>query len=117
GTVKIAGTLPTNLTISLSSDDTTELLVPTNVMILAGQTSANFNLTPVDDGIPDGSQIVHVTASAPGFVSSVTNMTIVDFESPPTPTSPFPAHLATNVDPNSDLAWNRLIINGGFETG
>src|SRR5206468_2611822 len=51
GSVDIAGTLPTNLTVSLSSSDTGRLQVPASVLIVAGQTEAPFNLTLIDNGL------------------------------------------------------------------
>src|SRR5262249_40227411 len=114
--------LPTNVVVSLLSDDTTELTVQPSVTILSGQTSAQFNITVVDDPDVDGSQLVHVIASASGFVSGSTNITITDDESPFPPGNPRPGHLAVNVPANTNLMWDngdsdKLIRNGGFETG
>jgi uncharacterized repeat protein (TIGR01451 family) len=122
GVVSLSGTLPTNLVVSLLSDDLTELTVPPSVTILAGQISAAFNLTVVDDPIVDGSQLVHVIASANGFISGSTNITITDDESPFPPANPRPGHLEVNVPANTNLMWDNgggleLIVNGNFENG
>ena len=49
GALWISGTLPTNLTVSLSSGDTSEVTVPATAVIEAGQTNVAFSLTVVDD--------------------------------------------------------------------
>ncbi|MGC3959474.1 MAG: M36 family metallopeptidase [Verrucomicrobiota bacterium] len=112
GQVRIAGTLTTNLPVSLSSLDATELVVPSVVTILAGQTNALFNLTIVDDTDIDSAQIVTVVASAAGFSTGSTNLMITDDESPLEPFSPAPPHLATNVIQTVDLAWQSGAVLG-----
>jgi uncharacterized repeat protein (TIGR01451 family) len=106
GTIRIFGTLTTNLIISLLSSDTTELTVPPTMTILAGQTSGTFSPTVIDDTEVDGPQTVTVTASAWGFSNGATNMIVNDNESPPLPFNPSPAHLATNVIQTTGLAWS-----------
>ncbi len=44
----------TSLTVNVGSSDTTELTAPTSVTIPAGQASAVFDLTAVDDDLLDG---------------------------------------------------------------
>ncbi|MGA2139353.1 MAG: M36 family metallopeptidase [Verrucomicrobiia bacterium] len=77
-TVRISGTLPSALTVNLLSSDTTELTVPASVTISAGQTSAVFTATVVDDSETDGAQPVTVTASAAGFVDGSADSTVLD---------------------------------------
>ena len=78
GSVNISGTLSSNLVVSLVSSDTTELIVPASATILAGQTSAAFNLTVVDDAAMDGPQPATVTASAVGFNNGSATTTVLD---------------------------------------
>src|SRR5262249_25991769 len=52
------------LTINLVSSDTTEATVPVVVVIPAGQASATFNITAVNDWWTDGTQNVTITATA-----------------------------------------------------
>ena len=66
------------LTVSLSSDDTSELTVPATVEIPAGAASATFDATVVDDTNVDGDRAVVVMASAPGVGSGSTGITVVD---------------------------------------
>ncbi|HKW28451.1 MAG TPA: M36 family metallopeptidase, partial [Verrucomicrobiae bacterium] len=112
GSVGISGTLPTNLVVMLVSDDTTELVVPPTVTILAGQTSSLFNLTVIDDPDVDGAQVAHITASAGSFADGSRAMTIYDNESPPVPFNPSPAHLATNVIQTTGLSWQSGAVSG-----
>jgi len=78
GTVQISGTLPAPLTVALGSSDETELTVPASVTIAAGQTSANFSATIVNDTDPDGAQPVTVTASAAGFADGTAGVSVDD---------------------------------------
>lgn len=64
GTVSVSPAPGVNLMVSLSSGDTTEATVPATTTILAGQTSATFTITIIDDGVLDGSQAVAITADA-----------------------------------------------------
>ena len=79
-TVTVDEAPTSDLVLNLSSLDTTELTVQTAVTIPAGQTSANFDLTIVDDTLLDGSQTVRVMASAPGYYSVEEKMQVHDNE-------------------------------------
>ncbi|MDB6123972.1 MAG: hypothetical protein JWQ71_2965 [Pedosphaera sp.] len=121
--VAISGTLTSNLVVSLTTD-ATELVVPPTVTILAGQTTASFNITPVDDNQPDGVQSVIVTASAPAFASGQSAINIIDNQTPPAPINLLPPHLSTNNPMPVRLSWSpglgegvEYIANGGFESG
>jgi uncharacterized repeat protein (TIGR01451 family) len=121
GSVRLAGTLATNLTVALRSSDPTALSVPAEVTILAGQTAAPFDLTVLDDDVVDGEQAVSLTATAPGFGDGSGRVLITDDETPPVPSGPVPAHLSTNNPPYINLAWatgqGEAIVNGDFESG
>lgn len=78
GRISISGTLPSALAVSLQSSDTTELVIPASVTILAGQTNATFNLTIVDDTLQDGTQTAVVTASAASFTDSSADIAVKD---------------------------------------
>ncbi|MDB0055956.1 hypothetical protein N9868_00655 [Akkermansiaceae bacterium] len=82
GTVNRAGDTSAALEVTLVSSDETELTVPAVVTILAGQGSASFDLTVVDDVDLDGDNEVSVTASAAGFVSAGATFTVLDNEMP-----------------------------------
>lgn len=122
GMVSIVGTLTTNLPVTLVSSDTNKLLVPVCVSIPAGQLSNTFNLTLVDNFIPDGNEVVSVTADASGFTNGSASILVIDDETPAQPSDPQPADLASNVPPGTNLSWSigpsgEFIENGGFETG
>lgn len=78
GTVTLPSAPASNVTVSLASLDTTEFIVPATVTVLAGQTSASFAVTVVDDSIIDGDQIVTVQASAPGYTRTTATATVRD---------------------------------------
>ena len=66
GNVTISMVDSADLTISLVSSDITEVTVPASVVIPKGSTSANFDMTIIDDTDVDGTQTVTITASASG---------------------------------------------------
>jgi|GEM_PF-4745070 len=63
GTVTRSGDISEPLVVALSSSDTTEASVPSTVTIPAGQSSAQFLVSVVDDDILDGAQTVQISAS------------------------------------------------------
>lgn len=120
GAVRLTGTLSTNLVVTLANSDPTVIALPAQVTVAAGQFAAGFDLTVMDDLELNGSRSVTVTASAPGFSDGSAGTTVRDDESPPMPSEPEPAHLATGVATVLRLAWfdpeGGTITNGGFET-
>ncbi len=121
GSVRLAGTLPTNLVVTLASSRTNSLAVPAAVTIPAGQTYAYFSLNLLDDAQLTGPQFVTVTAGAPGFISGIAGLRLLDNEQPPAPYQPNPPHLSRSNLLSRDLSWAlgvpELIVNGDFEAG
>ena len=78
GTVSRAVGTASDLVVSLSSSDVTEAVVPATVTIPANQTSADFNITAVDDSFPDGNKAVTITASAVDATAGTTTLTVED---------------------------------------
>lgn len=113
GTVSVAGTLVNALTVTLASNDSSELTVPASVIIAAGSSQQTFDLTVVNDVLNDGAQTVQVTASAAGFNPGSTTMSIADDEQPALPTNPSPANGNSPTHPESDLAWSFDAVSGG----
>ncbi len=81
GTVRRANAdLSQPLTVTLSSSDTSEALVPTTVTIPQGEISWDFNITAVDDTLFDGMQSVTIGAAASGFVAASGTLNVTDHE-------------------------------------
>jgi len=59
-----------DIIVTLTNGDSTELSIPTQVIIPFGQQSVTIPIDAVDDNILDGPQTVTVTATAAGYVSS-----------------------------------------------
>ncbi len=78
GTVTRTGATTAALVVNLSSSDATEATVPATVTILANQTSANFNITAVNDNFPDGNKTATLTASAAGATAGNTAVIVND---------------------------------------
>ncbi len=83
GTVTRTGSTAQAVTLLLSSNTLTAATVPASVTIPAGQTSATFPLSPVDEAVPDGDQTVTVSASLPGSVAAITGPFTYRTYSPP----------------------------------
>ncbi|MEM8679636.1 MAG: PQQ-binding-like beta-propeller repeat protein, partial [Planctomycetota bacterium] len=80
GRVEIPYAVEHDVTISLASDDHTELVPPPYVFLPAGATSVPFQLTIVDDALLDGTQIAQISASANGFSPASTTAGVYDNE-------------------------------------
>jgi uncharacterized repeat protein (TIGR02543 family) len=80
GTVSISGTLASALVVNISSNDTSEVTVPTTVTIPAGQTNVTFDITIIDDADLDPTQSATITASATGYSSGSAAIAIADNE-------------------------------------
>ena len=81
GTVAIEAPLTSNLVVTLTSEDTTEIVVPPSVTITLGSTNASFDIAVADDSTLDGSQQVTITASCPGLGTHKQRITVDDNES------------------------------------
>ncbi len=71
------------LAVTLVSSDESEATVGSG-SIPAGQTSADFPVTAVDDGILDGTRTVTITASAAGHADGQATLDVTDDEAPVT---------------------------------
>ena len=69
-----------DMVVDLHSSDTSEITVPWTVTIPAGQTRADFNIQVIDDTLFDDTQIVTISAQAPGAQSSDTVISLQDNE-------------------------------------
>ena len=80
GTVSIATPLGEDLSVNLASSDDSELELPDTVVISAGQVSATFDLTVIDDELIDGIKPATVTASAMGYIPGQAGIAVFDNE-------------------------------------
>jgi hypothetical protein len=85
-----------DLTVDLSSDDTSEALVPATAVIPDGSSSVSFNITAVDDNLIDGLQSVTISASATGYTSGSDTIGITDDDTPGFTVTP--GNLSINED-------------------
>jgi hypothetical protein len=69
-----------DVVVQLYSDDLSEATVPATVTINAGQTSASFNLSPVNDTLIDGPQAIHITAQVSGWTTGSSSIIVNDDE-------------------------------------
>lgn len=91
------------LTVNLTSSDTTEITVPATVVIPDGQSSANFTVSAVNDGLIDGAQNAVVQASADGAVS-VSRGVRVNESTTPT----FATASVTTTSSRPTFSWNSI---------
>lgn len=68
-------------TISLASNDSSEAVVATSVVIPAGQTTTSVPISAVDDHLLDGPQTVFLSASGDGLESAAIDLIVRDVES------------------------------------
>ncbi len=80
GQVGVSAPLATNLTVNLASSDTTKVTAPATVVILAGETNTDFDLTIVDNSVLDGTQTATITASAPEVADGSGGISVADNE-------------------------------------
>lgn len=66
------------LTVSLKSSDTSEATVPGSVQIPVGESSAEFEITAVDDTKIDGDQPVTISVTAPDHSGAETAIAVID---------------------------------------
>ncbi|WP_165235209.1 Ig-like domain-containing protein, partial [Aquisphaera insulae] len=62
GTVRRSGSTSAALTVNLSSSNKAKALVPSQVVIPAGQETVSFMIAAVDNALVDGSKVVTITA-------------------------------------------------------
>jgi hypothetical protein len=76
--VSVASTASDDIIVKLQSSDSSEILVPDQVIILSGQNSQAFDFTVVSDMIIDGNQTAIISAHISGWTSEPDAITVVD---------------------------------------
>lgn len=79
-TVMVNARLSAPLVVKLTSSDLTEITVPATLTLPAGQLSANFNGTIVNDTLADGVQTATLTAKAVGYLDASRPVSVADNE-------------------------------------
>jgi hypothetical protein len=69
-----------DLVVNLTSSDPSSATVPATVTVLAGQTSANFQVTIIDDALLNGSRNVTFTATGAGYANGMAALVVHDNE-------------------------------------
>jgi hypothetical protein len=89
GTITSSAAPTRDITVQLLSSDVTGLTVPATVILRAGQTTANFNLTMVDDHVIQGDRPITITAQMENWTPG--SATLTDLEDDATLTVALPA--------------------------
>jgi hypothetical protein len=96
-----------SVVVQLSSSDTTEANVPSQVTIPAGSTSITVGVDAVDDALFDGPQLLLLVANSNGYLSASTSITVTDFQ----PLSlVLQSHALVEEDPNLNSTQAELSI-------
>lgn len=64
------------LVVNLTNGDLSEIEIPASVTIPAGQTSVNFAIRALDDGLMDGPKLVPITAWSTGYESAIDSLEV-----------------------------------------
>ena len=80
GTISIPSAAVADLVVALASSNANAATVPASVTILAGQTSASFSISAVNNALSDGAKTVTITASATGYTNGAVQLTVTDDE-------------------------------------
>lgn len=81
GTVTANSIQDNDLIVALFSDNANRLYMPTTTTIKAGDDSANFSMTIVDDQLLNGSSFITILATAPDYYTGTDKLQIDDNES------------------------------------
>jgi len=117
GTVSIPASLGTNLTVLLSSSETTAATVPTSVVIIAGDTSAPFPIAAIDDSDSDGTQIATISASAVNYTDTSFELTVTDDEPSLEGVTPSAGNNPSNLGFVADLKSGAFNLPALFRLG
>ena len=80
GSASVSAPVPSDLVVALASSNTNAATVPVTVTIPAGQTSASFSISAVNNALSDGTKTVTITAAATGYTNGTVQLTVTDDE-------------------------------------
>ena len=113
GTITRSNTdLSAALTVTLTSNDTTEATVPTIVTIAAGQASATFTANGLNDGSPDHTANITLVASAANFIDGSAALMVTNRNLPDLVVSAL--NVPANVVAGQPLTFSYTVTNTGL---
>jgi large repetitive protein len=117
GSLFISRNTPTGdeLLVNIHNGDTTEIELPSSVIIPAGQTTVEVPFNTIDDGIEDGNQYVTITVSADDFNSGGCWVMVTDRNFPDLVISDI-AIAADSIYVGQQSPIELVINNNGFAT-
>ena len=97
------------VTVQLVSSEPNQLTVPSTVQIAAGQSSASFAVSAIDDFVPQGRRTVRISASGADLIAAAVDIAITDNDPAywTNPNNPFDVNNNGDVEPLDVL----IIIN------
>lgn len=105
GTLLLSGPLLNDLVVTLTCNNTNEVVVPATVLVPAGQVSVPFLFRTIFDSIPDGTQQAIITADFPDRPSVSASILVDDSDT---------ANLTLNVVPSGTEGG--VLSGGGLVT-
>ena len=83
GLISINKALDKSLTVYLTSSDSTEIIVPQQLVLDPGQTKIRFDIQIIDDPSEDGEQIVVIEAKANNYLTASSTVIVEDNDARP----------------------------------
>ncbi|MFZ4766044.1 MAG: S8 family serine peptidase, partial [Roseimicrobium sp.] len=78
GSVTLPVAAVADTVVNLGSSNTSEVTVPASVTVLAGQASAMFDVTVIDDAVLDGTRVAVISAASSGYTSAGAAVAVQD---------------------------------------
>ena len=98
--------------VTLSSSDTTHATVPASVTIPAGQASATFTVTGVNDGLEDGEQYSQISATATGLNPALVQIGVTSVNLPDLTVASVTAPASGDAGATIQVSWT--VLNSGL---
>ena len=113
-TATVSRNTPTtdSLVVTLSSSATTHATVPASVTIPAGQASATFTVTGVNDGLEDGEQYSQISATASGLESAIVTIGVTSVNLPDLTVTGVTAPASGLAGSTIPVSWT--VLNNGL---
>jgi uncharacterized repeat protein (TIGR03803 family) len=99
GSVTLPAPAAADTLVNLASSNTGEVTVPATVTVLAGQSSATFDLTVINDTAQDGTRVAVISAVSGGYTSAGGVVAVLDDDGTAVITLAAPASAAEGTGP------------------